>query len=60
MAFSEEEFIEENITVGYKKFSGLSKSLSFGSQIHVSSKYVKNIAQFKNYHRTTLFLKHYV
>lgn len=42
-----EEFIGKNITVGYKNFSMLSKSLCFGSQIHVFSKYVKKLLNLK-------------
>lgn len=46
MAFSK-EFIGKNITVGYKNFLVLSKSLSFAPQIHVSSKYVKKLLNSK-------------
>lgn len=40
-AFSEEEFIEKNITVGYKNFSVLSP------HIHVPYKYVKKLLNTK-------------
>lgn len=46
-AFSEEDFIRKNITVGYKNFSVPSESLSFAPPIHVPSKYVKNFSVLK-------------
>lgn len=47
MAFSEEEFVSKNITVGYKNFSVVPESLNFLLQIHISSKCVKNIFNSK-------------
>lgn len=47
VAYSEEDFIEKNSTVGYKNFSMLSKSQCFGSQIHVFFKICKKLLNLK-------------